>query len=349
METKYHGYDDVQTKESPNKYSLNENRGDLIFLLLEIFGESCNSVYDSFTLDAPQYIYKGIDKSISKEGEIGKLITIIKKFIKDQSYLITPITNSNSNNNNNDNNNNNSNKSNNNNNNNNSGTNYGLNSKGREEEYISSIQSSPLSSSSSMYSTTPNPSSHVSSPLNQSENKTDAFQINENSENELDAANIKIKELQLELQRVMGEFSAMNNSATPPPPPKASAPPPPPPPPPPVTVVKQPSFLLKKVVNDNNNNNNNNNTNESNITNNTNNTNNNRQPATFNFADVLLNRPQLKKVGRDRSPGGTPAKEPKNKGGSVEDALLKAIVNKFKHANSPVKSQNDDSSDSDFE
>ncbi|KAM9991034.1 hypothetical protein ACTFIY_007100 [Dictyostelium cf. discoideum] len=343
METKYHEYDDVQTKDTPsNKYSLNENRGDLIFLIMEIIGESCNSIYDSFTLDAPQFAFRGIDKTLSKEGEIGKLITIIKNLIKEQSYLLkSPMTNNNNNNNNNtyNNNNNNINDNNisNNNSNNNNNNNLEYNTKGGE--YISSNQSSPLSTSSSIYSTPPNPSSHVSSPLNQPANSTEAFQINGN---ELDAAQIKIKQLELELQKFKeaGALFAMNkisNSSAPPPPPKACAPPPPPPPPPPITVVKQPSFLMKKGIN---NNNNNNTTNDSNNTNNT---------KPFNFADVLLNRPQLKRVSKDRSPGGTPAKEPKNKSGSVEDALLKAIVSKFKHENSsPVKSH-DDSSDSDFE
>ncbi|KAM9993136.1 hypothetical protein ACTFIZ_011108 [Dictyostelium cf. discoideum] len=335
METKYHEYDDVQTKDSPsNKYSLNENRGDLIFLIMEIIGESCNSIYDSFTLDAPQFAFRGIDRTLSKDGEIGKLITIIKNLIREQSYLLkSPMTNNNSYNNINDNN-----ISSNNNNN-----NLEYNTKGGEE-YISSNQSSPLSSSSSIYST-PNPSSHVSSPLNQPTINTEAFQINGN---ELDAAQIKIKQLELELQKFKeaGALFAMNkinNSSAPPPPPKACAPPPPPPPPPPpITVVKQPSFLMKKGINNSNNNNNNN-------TNDSNNTNNAKPQPTFNFADVLLNRPQLKRVSKDRSPGGTPAKEPKNKSGSVEDALLKAIVSKFKHANSsPVKSH-DDSSDSDFE
>ncbi|KAM9977535.1 hypothetical protein ACTFIR_011402 [Dictyostelium discoideum] len=333
METKYHEYDDVQTKDTPsNKYSLNENRGDLIFLIMEIIGESCNSIYDSFTLDAPQFAFRGIDKTLSKDGEIGKLITIIKNLIKEQSYLLkSPMTNnSNNNSNNNSYNNNNIND-----NNNNSNNNIEYNTKGGE--YISSNQSSPLSSSSSIYSTPPNPSSHVSSPLNQPANNTEAFQINGN---ELDAAQIKIKQLELELQKFKeaGALFAMNkinnSSAPPPPPPKACAPPPPPPPPPPITVVKQPSFLMKKGVNNN--------------TNDSNNTNNTKPQPTFNFADVLLNRPQLKRVTKDRSPGGTPAKEPKNKSGSVEDALLKAIVSKFKHANSPVKSH-DDSSDSDFE
>ncbi|KAN0042201.1 hypothetical protein ACTFIV_004760 [Dictyostelium citrinum] len=337
METKYHEYDDVQTKDSPNsnKYSLNENRGDLIFLIMEILGESCNSVYDSFTLDAPQFVYRGIDRTLSSDGEIGKLIIIIKNLIREQSYLLkSPMTNYSNNNNLNHNN-----KINDNNSNNTNNLNHNI--KGGEEEYISSNQSSPISTPSSIYSTPPNPSSHVSSPLNQPANNTEAFQINGN---ELDAAQIKIKQLELELQKFKeaGALFAMNkiNNSAPTPAPKASAPPPPPPPLPPITVVKQPSFLMKKGINNNSNNNNDNN-------NNTNNT--NKQQPAFNFADVLLNRPQLKRVGKDRSPGGTPAKEPKNKGGSVEDALLKAIVSKFKHANSsPVKSH-DDSSDSDFE
>ncbi|EGC33771.1 hypothetical protein DICPUDRAFT_98465 [Dictyostelium purpureum] len=323
-----------------NNYSLaNTNRfsllKDLILFLVEITGESLGSLYDTFTLDAPQAVKRQIDNSVS-DGNLGQILKVIQDILKETKYLFnTPTSSSPSSSNTTPtpNNFNTMPKS-------FSSPNFYSTNSGSEENI--SLSSSP--NGSSIYST-PSNSTFISSssptkqPFIDSANSTPNGGNSPNTTTNLTADQVKIKQLELELLKFKEAAATMMNlknasaaAASAPPPPVASLPPPPPPPPPP--VFKQTSINLKRGVSSPNLS-----TGGSSVT---------AGPPSINFSEILLKKPLLKKVNLDRSPGGTPSKE-RPKGG-VED-VFKAILHKFKNENqSPCKGQTDDeSSDSDFE